>query len=55
VQVLDALADVIGVDTPAYRDLGTADAGFLAADGGGERRADIFDMAVYYVLRKALR
>src|ERR1035438_4517490 len=46
VQVGHAGADVVGVDAAADGDLGTADAGFLAAHGGRQRRADILNVAM---------
>src|ERR1035441_905187 len=46
VQVGHAGADVVGVDAAADGDLGAADAGFLAAHGGRQRRADILDVAM---------
>src|ERR1039458_2839371 len=46
VQVGHAGADVVGVDAAADINLRAADAGFLAAHGGRQRRADILDVAM---------
>src|ERR1035441_6615934 len=46
VQERHAGADVVGVDAAADGDLGAADAGFLAAHGGRQRRADILNVAM---------
>ena len=53
-QVGHAGADVVGVDAAADGDLGAADAGFLAAHRGRQRRADVLDVAVADVLAERL-